>query len=141
MARNVDRATGAFFLVFGLLLYFVIIPVHVEFIEGGWILPETIPNAVAIVLGVCGALLMLKPTIQRVQSSTEFLNACLYFGLLAVGLFIMSHVGFVYAAPLIALVLMLLIGERRPLWLGLGVVAVPAVIWVMVVQVLDRPLP
>lgn len=141
MMHKADRATGAFFLLFGVLLWFVIIPVFVETGEDGWVLPSTIPNAIAVVLGVCGAQLMLKPTAQRVQSSTDFLFAGLYFFLLAVGLFAMSWLGFVWTGPVIALAIMLLIGERRPLWLLLGVVGMPALIWLLVAQVLERALP
>lgn len=136
-----DRAAGGFFLVFGLLLYFAVIPANVEEVEGGWVLPSTIPNVIAIILAVCGAALMLKPKAHRVQSPQEFLFAGLYFVLLAAGLLLMSYVGFVYAAPALALVIMLLIGERRPLWLGAGVALLPAAIWFLVAQVLERALP
>ncbi|MQY43957.1 hypothetical protein GG681_15020 [Epibacterium sp. SM1969] len=142
MPLSADRVTGGFFLFFGLALYFVVIPTYVETIEdSSWVRPGTIPNAIAVVLSVCGALLILKPTAHRVQGQREFLFAGLYFLLLAAGLLLMSYVGFVYAAPVIALVIMLMIGERRRLWLGVGVVALPAAIWLLVVQVLERALP
>jgi len=141
MTNNTDRATGAFFAAFGLLLYFVIIPTYVEVVDGGWVLPETIPNAVSIILGLCAVILMIKPTKHRARNASEFLSAALYFGLLAVALLVMSSVGFVYAAPILALVLMLLIGERRPFWLFMGVVVLPASIWFLVARVLERALP
>lgn len=141
MIHSADCATGGFFLLFGLLLYFVIIPTYVETVDGGWVLPSTIPNAVSIILTICGALLMLKPTKHRVQPRREFLFAGLYFALLAVGLFVMSYVGFVYAAPVLALAIMVLIGERRPFWLFLGVVVLPAGIWLLVAKILERALP
>ena len=37
--------------------------------------------------------------------------------------------GFLIAAPVLVLVLMLVIGERRPLWLFAGIVLVPLGIW------------
>ena len=64
----------------------------------------------------------------------------LYLAVIAAGLFVMSFFGFVIVAPLLALAIMLLFGERRPLWLALGSLAMPAVIWFLVVQVLGRAL-
>lgn len=141
MAASADRMTGAFFLIFGVILYVVIIPIYVEEVDGGWLKPATVPNAIAVVLALCGALLMLKPTQHRVQPRSEFLFAGLYFALLAVGLFVMSYAGFLYSAPVIALAVMLLIGERRLFWLAMGVAGMPLAIWFLVARVLERSLP
>lgn len=141
MTNMTDRGTGAFFLVFGALLYFVIIPAQIETGGDSWVLPTTIPNAVSITMALCGVLLILKPTDQRGQDTTDLMFAVMYIVLIAVGLFVMSYVGFVYSAPFIALILMVLIGERRPFWLGIGVIGLPVIIWVFVVQILERSLP
>jgi len=53
----------------------------------------------------------------------------------------MSRFGFVIVSPVLALAIMLLFGERRPIWLALGCVGMPAIIWLLVVQILERPLP
>ena len=58
-----------------------------------------------------------------------------------IGLVVMSWFGFVYVAPVLALIIMLMIGERRPFWLIAGVAAMPAAIWVLVAVVLERALP
>lgn len=141
MKMNSDRASGLFFFFFGLALYLVIIPNFVEQVEGGWVHPDTVPNAIAIILSLCGALLFLRPTRHQVQNASEFAKAGLYFGILLVALIAMSWLGFVYVGPLVALVIMLLIGERRPVWLLIGVVGMPALIWFLVAQVLERALP
>ena len=141
MKITADRASGLFFVLFGLVLYFAIIPTFVEQVEGGWVYPNTIPNAVAIILVVCGALLSLRPTNHHLQEVSEFVKVAIYFGFLLIGLLVMGRFGFVFTAPLIALIIMLMIGERRPFWLTMGVVVLPASIWVLVVQVLDRALP
>ena len=65
----------------------------------------------------------------------------LYLTVMALGLFAMSHFGFVIVAPFLALAIMLLFGERRPFWLALGCVGMPAIIWLLVVQILERSLP
>lgn len=139
--RNTDRATGAFFLLFGIVLYVAVIPAHVSDMEGGWILPSTIPNATAAILALCGAVLVLKPTVQSIHSAKHFFRAGLYFTLLALGLWAMSYVGFIYAGPAIALVLMLLMGELRPFWIVASVIILPATIWFLVTVVLERSLP
>lgn len=136
-----DRVTGLAVLLLGLLLYFVVIPTYVASVSSGWVLPATIPNAVAVVLIVCGGLLMLKPTSHRSQGKRELAFAGLYYALFAAGLVLMSYTGFVYAAPLLALAIMLLTGERRPVWLGLGTIVMPAMIWFLVAHVLQRALP
>lgn len=141
MSAFYDRASGAVISLFGVLLYFVVIPASVEAVDDGWVLPATIPNAIAILLCLCGVLLMIKPTTHRPPRRVEMQKAALYFTLLGLGLLAMSHLGFVLTAPVIALGLMLLIGERRPFWLILGVAALPATIWFIVVHLLDRALP
>lgn len=141
MTNLTDRATGAFFLAFGTLLYFVIIPAQIGSSSDSWVRPNTIPNAVSVMMAVCGTLLMIKPTKQRGQNTADFIFALMYFALIALGLFVMSHIGFVYTAPFIALIIMLLIGERRIVWLASGVVVLPFVIWVLVAQLLERSLP
>lgn len=141
MNIKTDRVSGLLILLFGVALYTLIIPTYVDQVDGGWVRPNTMPNAIAIVLSVCGAMLMLRPTQQSTRELSEHVKAGLYFGLLMIGLLFMRRFGFAYIAPIIALSIMLLIGERRPLWLIAGVVGMPAAIWVLVVHVLERSLP
>ncbi len=136
-----DRLTGAFFVLFGLAVYFLVIPAYVEHVDGGNLAPNTLPNAVSIVIAVCGALLMLKPTAHQPPNARYFAATAIYVAILAAAIYAMSWLGFVYVAPVLALILMLKIGERRPLWLAAGVVAMPAAIWFFVAQLLDRALP
>ena len=141
MAIPADRAFGAFFVLFGLALYYFVIPAYVETVDAGWIHPDTIPDAAAITVGCCGAWMMLRPTGHRVPDLATALRAGFYFVLLACGVYLISKVGFLFASPVIALALMLCTGERRPFWLALGVAGMPASIWVFVVLLLERPLP
>lgn len=141
MTKTADRASGAVFVVLGLTLYFYVFPNHIETVESGWIYPSTIPNAVAVILVVCGAILTLKTTPQVLPPAREVAMAFVFLVLLSLGIWLTSAVGFLLAAPVIALALMLTIGERRKLWLALGCIATPALIWFFVVQLLDRSLP
>jgi putative tricarboxylic transport membrane protein len=141
MNVSVDRATGAFFLIFGLAMYFLIIPAQVDLGEEGNLAPDTLPNAVAMVVAVCGLLLVLRPTDHEPQNTRYFIRTGLFVLILAVSIYAMSIFGFVYVAPLLALALMLMIGERRPGWLAAGVLGMPVFIWAFVTQILERALP
>ena len=141
MKMSTDRLSGLFFLFLGIALYVAIIPAHVEPSQGGSIAPNTVPNFVAIVLSICGFLLAVKPTDYETQSPKYFGLALLYIVTISLGLYAISLFGFLIVAPILALVLMLLMGERRPLWLVAGTVGTPFTIWLFVAQFLDRSLP
>ncbi|HSH40756.1 MAG TPA: tripartite tricarboxylate transporter TctB family protein [Arenicellales bacterium] len=136
-----NRLLGLFFAGFGLLLILVVIPQQTEVIDYGWMRPRTLPVAMAIIITVAGAALALRP-----RGATDFEwggagRAALYLGLIAAAVWLIGRYGFEVVAPALALAVMLLIGERRPLWLALGAVVVPLAIWVAVVMLLERPLP
>lgn len=141
MDLTADRLSGGLFLLFGLALFFAVIPAQTEAVDSGNLAPATLPRILAVVIGACGAALLFKPTAHRTQGRMRMALAGLYAGLLALGIYAMSFVGFVYVAPPLALAIMWLIGERRPLWLVAGVALMPAVIWFLVTQALGRALP
>ena len=136
MSLQTDRIVGLTIATLGLLLLFVIFPIAIEEIEGG----STLPNALAGFLVVCGVILALKPGQTSKREPQELMMVAIYLAIIAVGLFVMSRFGFVIVAPFLALAIMLLFSERRPLWLALGSLGMPAAIWFLVVQVLERPL-
>ncbi len=141
MTLSADRVSGAFFLFFGLALYFAIIPAQVETAEDGNIAPDTLPNIISLIIATGGLWLMVKPTAHQLQDRRFFLTTGAYVAILAGAIYAMSWFGFAYIAPVLAAVIMLMIGERRPPWLALGVIGMPAVIWVFVTYILDRSLP
>ncbi|MFY0621011.1 MAG: tripartite tricarboxylate transporter TctB family protein [Pelagimonas sp.] len=138
---NADRASGLGVFVLGLMLYFVVIPGQIETVNEGWMRPNSLPNVLALVLMACGLLLQLRATAHRIENPREMAMAALYFVVLALGLAAISLLGFTYAAPILAASVMLLMGERRPIWLGLGIFGTPLVIWLVVEQALGRVLP
>lgn len=141
MVISADRVSGAFFLLLGLAMYFYVIPNYVEVVDEGNIAPATMPNIISVILAVSGAVLMLKPTDFQVRSPNLMAKTGLYVALLAGGIYAMSVFGFEYVAPILALAIMWLIGERRPHWLALGVIGMPVIIWFLVTQALGRSLP
>ena len=136
-----DRILGLAVLGFAALLYLVIVPWQVETVEYGWLKPRTLPRIVAVVLGLSGVALMLRPPGDASPVLLNWRRAALFAGVLIVGLWGMSLFGFVTVAPVLALVLMWLAHERRWFWLGLGAVGMPALIWFVVVVLLERVLP
>ena len=65
----------------------------------------------------------------------------LYLAIIAASLFAISIFGFLVVSPFLALAIMLIFGERRPFWLALGCLGMPALIWFLVIHVLERSLP
>ena len=141
MKLEADRIAGLVIATLGLILLFVIYPIEIEDINDGSIRPDTLPNAIAGFLVICGIWLALKPGESAARDPRELTMVVLYIAVMAIGLFAISHFGFVIVSPFMALTIMLLFGERRPIWLALGCVGMPAVIWLLVAQILERPLP
>lgn len=136
-----DRFTGLFFVALGIALYVAIIPWQAETADYGWLKPRTLPRILAVVLGLSGVALMLRPVGDARPAAVPWGRAALFAGVLAVGLVAMTHLGFALTAPAMALALMWLAHERRPLWLGLGCIGMPVLIWFTVAVLLERPLP
>jgi len=141
MTNPTDRLSGLFFVLFGMILFFYLIPTQVETVEYGAIRPKTMPQILAVIIGIFGAMLMIKPADGSDLQKMPWIKSTLIVGILAAGLWLISHFGFeIIVAPL-ALILMLVMGERRPLWIGIGVIGMPALIWFAVTLLLQRPLP
>jgi putative tricarboxylic transport membrane protein len=138
---TVDRLSGLAVALFGLALLVFIIPGQVETVDYGWVRPKTVPNAMAVALIVLGLMQTVFAKDGTAWQARAALRALGYLAATTLAVWSMGRFGFVVVAPVMMLVLMLLIGERRPLWLGLGVLAVPAVVWLTVVRLLDRTLP
>ena len=141
MMLETDRIAGLIIATLGLVLLFVVFPFAIEDMDDGSIKPDTLPNALAVFLIVCGSLLAIKKGEQTKRDPRELMLVLLYLAIIAAGLFAISHLGFLIVSPFLALAIMLIFGERRPIWLGLGCVGMPAIIWFLVIQVLERSLP
>lgn len=138
---SLDRISGALVAVFGLALLVFIVPGQVEEVSYGWVRPETVPNAVAVALVLLGLWKVFTPGAGNDFSPRRALRAFFYLGYAALAVWAMGRFGFAAVAPVMMLALMLLIGERRPLWLAIGTIAVPGLIWGAVAVLLDRTLP
>ena len=67
--------------------------------------------------------------------------AAFVFGVGASRIGLPPLVGYLLAAPVMILILMLMIGERRPLWLVTGILIIPLAVWGTIELLLKRPLP
>ena len=141
MAGQADRWTGAFFIAVAAVLYFYVIPTYVETVDYGWVYPRTIPNAVAVIVAICGVAQILAPAKVTVPPARQLARASLFFAVIVAGLTLTAYIGFKIVAPILALAIMLAIGERRPFWLAAGVIGMPLLIWLFVATLLGRPLP
>lgn len=138
---SLNRLSGLFFVLFGLTLYFVIIPYDTEVVDYGWVKPQSLPNAMAWIMVITGAIHTIRPTGEIDFEARKATLALLYFALIVAAIFLIGRFGFAFVSPFFALALMMLIGERRPFWLGLGVIVLPLLIWFVVTFLLERPLP
>lgn len=62
-------------------------------------------------------------------------------GSLAAGIYAVSFLGSEYVSPFLALCITWLTAEHRTLCLESGVVVMRGIIWILVIQLLDRALP
>lgn len=137
---TLNRLSGLVVAVFGIILLFWIIPRHTEPVDYGWLRPATLPNVTAIVVIISSIIHIIFPSGKAEFDGQLAMRAGLFFMISLAGLFLMHHVGFLIAAPLLVTVLMLLVGERRPLWLATGIVLVPLGIWSAIELLLKRSL-
>lgn len=142
MIHTTDRVAGLLFVAFGLLLYFLVIPVQTEPAEANaFVAPATVPNGIAWLLVVLGVWLFIKPTVVTTEAWKNLPRAVLFLAVITGGVALMEWFGFVIVAPVLGITLVWLMGERRPVWIGLAVLVMPALIWLLIVPVLDRVLP
>jgi len=136
-----NRISGIVVAVFGLVLLFWIIPRHTEAVYQGWLRPETLPIITAVVAIITSIIHIIFPTGKVDFDVKRAMRAGLFFVVSLLALYLMHVVGFLLSAPLMILVLMLMIGERRPLWLITGIVILPLAMWSTIELLLGRPLP
>jgi putative tricarboxylic transport membrane protein len=138
---TLNRLSGLVSVFIGMILMFWIIPNQTETVDEGWLRPATLPMITAVIVMVAGLVQSIFPkgTVQfEWRPSTK---ALLYLVMGIGGLWLMHGIGFIMAAPVLMLALMLKVGERRWIWLFSGVVLLPALIWFCVDFLLKRPLP
>ena len=135
-----NRISGIFVSLFGIILLFFIIPHQTEAVDYGWLKPATLPLVAAVIITLSGILQCAFPQGKVAFQFTPALRGLLFFSIGVLCLWLMT-LSYMIAAPLLMLVLMLVIGERRWKWLFAGVVLLPTCIWFCIDFLLNRPLP
>ena len=138
---TLNRLSGLVATLAGIILLFWVIPNQTETVAFGWLKPNTLPNMITIVIIILGLFHFILPSGKAEFDIKLALRIGLFFMITMASLHFMSVVGFLIAAPIMVMIVMILIGERRPLWLVSGIVLGPAAIWAAVDLLLNRPLP
>ena len=138
---TINRMSGLVVAVLGVILLFWIIPRHTETVDYAWLRPTTLPTITAVIVIISSIVHLFFPSGKAEFDIPLALRAGFYFVISLIGLCLMYFAGFLIAAPLLVMVLMLLIGERRPLWLIAGIVLIPLAMWSSIELLLNRPLP
>ncbi len=140
---TLHRISTLLVLLFGLAQYFVIIPAQVETVSYGWVRPNTVPNALAILIVVVAAVQLINSDnpVEERPTLLHLARALAFFVGVWICAYLMPIIGFLKVALPMALILMLAVGERRWIWLVVGGVFLPTLIWYGTEIVLGRPLP
>lgn len=139
--RQANRWVGAAVAALSVLFMLWVIPNHSSASATGWMRPRTLPTICASVLVLAGLGLLLRPVGAVDLPLRRWLRAGAILAAILLGLLGFAQVGFLATAPLLLVALMLLAGERRPLWIIGGGVLIPGFVWVTVTILLSRPLP
>lgn len=149
--RRADIISAALLVAFGLLVIFVVIPIWVPgHQEGNYGLRAQDTPYLTMTVATALALFLL---VRRLffdagkedednpirKESWGFLAVTA--AILVATLFLMEFVGVLAGGPFIVAVLMFMMGERRPLAIGLTAVAAPLAVWAFFWKLLEFPLP
>ena len=155
--RTADIISSALIAIFGLALLFVIIPDWVPTILDGdyGLRANDMPNVAALTVTALAAAFFVRRVrggkvapdegaeLERAPPITRgngwFLLQCAVFLVAVTALF--NWVGFLAAGPVTIAGFMLMMGERRPLHVGVTAVGATVVIWLFFWQLLRFPLP
>ena len=137
----VNRLSASFVIFLGLSLIYFIFPVEIESLDYGWVRPQTLPNICALLLIIFGIVQFIFPKGKVVLEFEQILWSGVFVLAAFIAVFGFHYLGFIYTAPIFALSIMFLLGEKRILWLLLGVFLVPFIILLTVQELLGRFLP
>ncbi|WP_027834770.1 tripartite tricarboxylate transporter TctB family protein [Maritalea myrionectae] len=135
-----DRLTGIAVILFGAALFFLITPAATETVGYGWLRPNTVPNVMAVIMILAGTTLAISTPQEQQIDFPKMARAAGFLLVISIGLWAMAQWRYVFVAPMLALVLMVLVGERRWPWLLVGAVVLPVTISFLIEYVLERPL-
>jgi len=134
-----SRIVGAAITGIGLVITFLVVPNQTEDVSRAVIQPATLPMIYGIGIALCGLTIVARPTPDSGERALFPFLRILFFTVATC--FVMEYLGYLVLAPALVLSLMLYMGERRPVWLLIGVLAIPLAGWVGFGMLLGRQLP
>lgn len=147
--RRADIISAALLVAFGLLVIFVVIPIWVPGHQSGnYGLRAQDTPYLTILVATGLALFFLVRRLFIDHSDEDAPIPAQSWGFLALTavilvatLLLMEFVGLLAGGPFIVAVMMFLMGERRPLAIGVTAVVAPLAVWAFFWQLLEFPLP
>lgn len=136
-----NRILGIAATLAGLLLYFVIVPNQTTHLSYGAMSPASFPSAASLVIATAGLALMVFPSGEIALNRWQFLRGVLMAIFAGVATLTMVYIGYLYVTPILVGSIMILLGERRPLWFATGCIVCPFATWAFFVPLLGRTLP
>lgn len=139
-----DRILGGIAVLFGGFLLLWGIPANVQMVSGIFVYPNPalFPQIAAVLIIALGIMqMMFTKTKADVPSLTRFLWFLAVAGGTLLAMVGIRVVGYLPVAFALMVLVCLITGERRPVWLITVIVGMPVGIWLLFEQVLNRPLP
>ena len=136
-----NRLSGLAFFAFGVALLLWLIPANTETVDYGWIRPDTVPKACAWAFVALGLVQAALPRGRVEVDVREALWVAGIAALSALAVWGMGRFGFLATGPVFAAVLVVLIREKRWYWAAAAIFGAPAITWLVVGVLLNRPLP
>ncbi len=151
MLHKRDFWAGGAFLVLGLALLFVLIPVGVDAprkVQIAALAPSYYPNLIAIAMAVLGLAIVVRAVMSNGDNgrlagapAAAVAKVCSVVLVLFATAYLLPFLGFVLASTIALIVLMLLAGERNPVTVALVAVLLPAVLYLFFTKLANIPIP
>ena len=138
---SLERIQTAVLTLAMLIFYFLIMPNEVDQIEDARIVPTTVPSIAIWTIIIAGAFQFFSDKVSLELKPQLCLRAIVCTVFIIASVATMERFGFEFGAPILALGVMLGIGERRLHWILLGTLLIPISVWLLVEHVLGRTLP
>lgn len=139
---SIDRVVGILFALAGVWLLFYGIPMGVQGRGLDFPSPYLFPQIAAwiFIAGGISLAIWAKPG-RQLPDLREVSRYVLVSILLLIMTWLMDRFGFIAGAMAMLAALMVIVFEKRWLWIGITVVAVPLGTWAVFELLLNRPLP
>jgi hypothetical protein len=140
----VDRMVTLAVLLGALGFVFVLVPAGAERIETGTLSPDALPIALGWSIAGLAALQLVNPLARPSPAAPRPAQTLRALGLIlttAACAWAIPRIGFLPATMILAFLVSMAMGERRPPVLAGATLGVPVCIWLVVTVGLDRALP